>query len=175
MFGFFRNKKEVAISDQIWQSQHAKWEACAKMATTNNRCTFIAWFPHTKDVLSAFLAARDVSANVILASEINSLKDDEITIFVEHHPLADKEQELFLKLNLHHVPVLSSLDEPLFSLFGGENTIRLMKKMGMHEGEIVSHPMISKSIRNAQRKIARKVTAEIKTDSQEEWLKKNVK
>ncbi|MEP2669352.1 MAG: hypothetical protein ABJH04_10180 [Cyclobacteriaceae bacterium] len=175
MFGFFTNKSpEVAISDQVWMSQQSKWKACLKMTEANNQCVFVAWFSNTIEELTAFLAAYNVEASIVLASDITS-SDHELLIFVEHYPLAEVEQALFLKLNLNKVPVLSSLDEPLFSMFGGEKTIQLMQKLGMKEDEIVSHPMITKSIRSAQQKIAKKVAVEIKAPSQKDWLKKNVK
>jgi len=65
------------------------------------------------------------------------------------------------------------LDEPLFSLFGGEKTIQLMRKMGMKEEEIIAHPMINRAIKNAQQKIASKVRAEVKADSAVDWFSKN--
>lgn len=175
MFGLFKSKSpEVTISDQVWMSQQSKWRACLKMAQANKQCVFVAWFSKTKEELTEFFSTYDVEAAVVLASDV-SLLDNQLLIFVEHYPLSEVEQALFLELNLNKVPVLSSLDEPLFSLFGGEKTIQLMQKLGMKEEEIVSHPMITKSIRNAQRKIAGKVTVEIKAESQRDWLKKNVR
>jgi len=176
MFGLFKSKTpEVSISDQVWLSQQSKWNACLKMALANDQCIFVAWFSKTKEDLSQFLENSDVVSSVELASDISASVNNGLYIFVEHYPLSEVEQELFLKLRLSKVPVLSSLDEPLFSMFGGERTIQLMKKMGMKKDEIVSHPMITQSIRSAQRKIAKKVEVELKGESQEEWLKKNIK
>jgi hypothetical protein len=176
MFGFFKSKTpEVSISDQIWLYQHSKWNACVKMAEANSQCIFVAWFPNTKAELSEFFKVHGVNSPVLLARDLTASSENGLLIFVEHYPLSEVEQELFLRLGLNKVPVLSSLDEPLFSMFGGEKSIQLMKKMGMNDDEIVSHPMITKSIRNAQRKIAGRVQVELKADSQEEWLKKNSK
>ncbi|MEQ9413160.1 MAG: hypothetical protein RIF39_04985, partial [Cyclobacteriaceae bacterium] len=130
-------------------------------------------FPKTKTELSAFFEAHSVNSTILSAEELTASSENGLLIFVEHYPLSEVEQGLFLRLGLNNVPVLSSLDEPLFALFGGEKSIQLMKKMGMHDDEIVSHPMIAKSIRNAQGKIAKKVGTELKADSQEDWLKKN--
>lgn len=175
MFGLFNSKSpEAAISDQVWMSQQSKWNACLKMAEANKQCVFVAWFSKTKEELTEFLATSNVETSIVLARDITS-SDHQLLIFVEHYPLSEVEQALFLRLNLNKVPVLSSLDEPLFSLFGGEKTIQLMQKLGMKQDEIVSHPMITKSIRSAQRKIAEKVTVEIKAESQKDWLKKNVR
>lgn len=176
MFDFFKSKiPEVSISDQVWLYQQSKWNACLKMVEANSQCVFVAWFPKTKAELSKFLKEQGVTASVISASDLTSSDNNGLLIFVEHYPLAEVEQKLFLRMRLNNVPVLSSLDEPLFFMFGGEKSIQLMKKMGMNDDEIVSHPMITKSIRNAQQKIASKVEVELKAESQEEWIKKNSK
>jgi hypothetical protein len=49
-----------------------------------------------------------------------------------------------------------------------------MKKLGVKDDEVLGHTMISKSIRNAQEKIAAKVRVEKKTKSQQEWMRVNV-
>ncbi|MFZ1806827.1 MAG: hypothetical protein WAU36_06390 [Cyclobacteriaceae bacterium] len=176
MFGLFKSKTpKVSISDQVWLSQQSKWNACLKMAAANDQCIFVAWFSKTKDDLSQFLESNDVVSSVVLARDVTASERNGLYIFVEHYPLSEVEQALFLKLRLNKVPVLSSLDEHLFSMFGGEKTIRLMEKLGMEKDEIVSHPMITQSIRSAQRKIAKQVEVELKAESQQEWLSKNIK
>lgn len=176
MFGLFENKNpEVSISDQVWLSKQSKWDACVKMAFADSHCVFVAWFPHTKEELSVFFDQHKMKPILMLASDIKLSRPDGFLIFVEHYPLSEVEQELFKKLNLSNVPVLSSLDEPLFAMFGGEKSIQLMKTMGMKEGEIVSHPMITQSIRSAQKKIAKKVRVELMAESQKAWLDKNLK
>lgn len=176
MFGLFKSSnREVTISDQIWLYKQSKWEACLKMATANNQCIFVAWFLETKEELQEFLSGYEVEPSVMLANDVIPSHPKGLLIFVEHYPLPEVEQALFLRLNLDDVPVLSSLDEPLFALFGGEKNIHLMKRLGVMENDIVSHPMITKSIKNAQQKIAKKVKAEKKATSQKEWLDKNLK
>jgi len=39
-------------------------------------------------------------------------------------------------------------------LFGGEGTIDVMKNLGLTEDEVIGHSMVTRSIRNAQDKIA---------------------
>jgi preprotein translocase subunit SecA len=46
-----------------------------------------------------------------------------------------------------------SLEDDLMKLFAGETTMRLLSRLGMKEGESIEHPMLSKSIENAQRKV----------------------
>jgi preprotein translocase subunit SecA len=53
-----------------------------------------------------------------------------------------KEQELYEKLGLTKVTLYSSLDEPLFTHFGGDKITNLVKQMGMKEDEAIEHALI---------------------------------
>ncbi len=46
-----------------------------------------------------------------------------------------------------------SLEDDLMRLFGSDRIARLMDRMGLKEGEVIQHSMISKSIERAQRKV----------------------
>jgi len=46
-----------------------------------------------------------------------------------------------------------SLEDDLLRIFGSDKIAGLMDKMGMAEGEPIEHPMLSKAIENAQRKV----------------------
>ncbi len=46
-----------------------------------------------------------------------------------------------------------SLEDDLLRIFGSDKISGLMDKMGMEEGEPIEHPMLSKAIENAQRKV----------------------
>lgn len=46
-----------------------------------------------------------------------------------------------------------SLDDHLMRLFGSERISKLMDRMGLEEGEVIQHSMISKSIERAQKKV----------------------
>ncbi len=46
-----------------------------------------------------------------------------------------------------------SLEDNLMRLFGSERIGRWMQRLGMKEGEVISHPMVTKSIERAQRKV----------------------
>ncbi|HEU5292145.1 MAG TPA: hypothetical protein VFU05_15955, partial [Cyclobacteriaceae bacterium] len=83
-------------------------------------------------------------------------------------------QELFTNLNLKEIPVTSSLDEPLFQHFGGEKLIDTMKKLGMKEDEVIGHSFVTSAIRNAQKKLEKKVRIEKTANGAEEWFRLNV-
>ncbi|MGM0509340.1 MAG: preprotein translocase subunit SecA [Fusobacteriota bacterium] len=46
-----------------------------------------------------------------------------------------------------------SLEDKLMMLFGSERVASVMDKLGLEDGEPIEHPMISKSIENAQKKV----------------------
>jgi preprotein translocase subunit SecA len=46
-----------------------------------------------------------------------------------------------------------SLEDDLMRLFGSERIIKLMDRMGIEEGEVIQHSMITSSIERAQRKV----------------------
>jgi len=46
-----------------------------------------------------------------------------------------------------------ALDDELMKLFAGETTMRVLSRLGMKEGDAIEHPMLSKSVERAQRKV----------------------
>src|SRR5690606_41548145 len=46
-----------------------------------------------------------------------------------------------------------SLEDPLMRLFASERISNLMVKMGVEDGEVMQHSMLTKSIERAQRKV----------------------
>ena len=46
-----------------------------------------------------------------------------------------------------------SLEDNLMRLFGSERIAKMMDRMGLEEGEVIQHSMISKSIERAQKKV----------------------
>ncbi|PKL34021.1 MAG: hypothetical protein CVV40_00140, partial [Planctomycetes bacterium HGW-Planctomycetes-2] len=46
-----------------------------------------------------------------------------------------------------------ALDDDLMSMFAGPTTMKILSRLGMKEGDAIEHPMLSKSIVRAQRKV----------------------
>ncbi len=46
-----------------------------------------------------------------------------------------------------------SLEDELMKLFAGDGTLSLLSRIGMKEGDAIEHPMLSKSVERAQRKV----------------------
>ena len=45
-----------------------------------------------------------------------------------------------------------SLEDNLMRLFGSERIAKVMDRLGLKEGEVITHSMVSKSIERAQKK-----------------------
>ncbi|MFQ6676146.1 MAG: SEC-C metal-binding domain-containing protein, partial [Fidelibacterota bacterium] len=46
-----------------------------------------------------------------------------------------------------------SLEDDLMRLFGSERIARIMDRLGVEEGEVITHPMVTRSIERAQKKV----------------------
>ena len=46
-----------------------------------------------------------------------------------------------------------ALDDDLMRMFAGETTLRFLSRIGMKEGDAIEHPMLSRSVANAQKKV----------------------
>ena len=46
-----------------------------------------------------------------------------------------------------------ALEDDLMRLFGSERIARIMERMGLKEGEVIEHPMITRSVERAQKKV----------------------
>ncbi len=46
-----------------------------------------------------------------------------------------------------------ALEDDLMRLFGSERIARIMERMGLQEGEVIQHPMITRSVERAQKKV----------------------
>jgi hypothetical protein len=177
MFNLFRKKEPaIKIIDKVWMNESSKRKALIEEWKKNKNVVFVFWFDETLQTFEIELAKQTTeAAKLFTAREVSSVHiGSNPLIFAEHYPLPEKENNLFQKLGLKEATVWSALDEPLFQLFGGERIIELMKKLGMNEEEAIEHSMISKSIGNAQEKIASKVNIEQSSRSQKDWFQKNM-
>ncbi|MBK8877624.1 MAG: hypothetical protein IPN74_03455 [Haliscomenobacter sp.] len=94
-------------------------------------------------------------------------------LFLEHYPLLSREHRIFTGWKPAQVLFLTALDEPLFSRFGGERLVNLVQQLGLEETENLEHPMITKSISRAQRKLDEALKGgDILAESQAEWFEK---
>ena len=178
MFKLFqREDSKPKVSDRVFMHQQAKWNYCQKLLTEDPKTIFIGWFDDTIGELENFFRRYTSSPPAILnARTIHKAQvEGSPIIFVEHHPMKSKEELAFGQLGLKKVIVLSSLDEPLVKMFGGEKLIDIMQKLGMKEDELIEHKMVSQSIANAQKKIEERMIVEQSVRSQSDWLERSLK
>lgn len=175
MFNLFKKKQPgVKIIDRVLVSDAAKYQSMLTLRERDPDIVFVFWFDESLEQAASFFNAVPDGPVLLTAREAATAQlAGRTPVFAEHHPLSTKELELFQKLNLETVIVYSSLSEPLFRLFGADRIIRLIQQLGMKENEVIEHAMITRSIRNAQEKIARKVLVELPARSQALWLEKN--
>ncbi len=176
MFSFFK-KKEAGpkVTDVVFAKKQGKWNALVNAAKQHPNTVFVAWFDESMEALQQYFQQQNITAEVSSYRQLHSgLIGNRPVIFIEHHPLKAKEQQAFSSMNENSISVYSSLDEAFFRHFGGDKITALLDKLGLQDNEAISHSMITKSIANAQEKLAEKVTIEQSAGSMEEWMQKNI-
>ncbi len=178
MFNFFGEKKQnnIVVKDKVWLCEGNKWKACMNVAKEGKSTVFAVWFDATYRKLETLFSSNGLPAdNIFVTRELARNYVQKVPlIFAEHYPLLTKEEELYQKLGLSTVTVYSSLDEPIFTHFGGDKFINLIKQLSMKEDEVLEHPLISSSIKNAQEKIYKAIEFEQSANTPDEWFLKNL-
>ncbi len=174
MFDLFKKSSNgVKVIDKVWLSQQAKWNACVQMIKLDPSILLVAWFEETFQEVTN---NPGLSQNVIRADNVSYDKTvGRMVVFAEHYPLASAEENIFVRLQLREVLVLSSLEEPFFMQFGGQATIDMIKKLTSNEDEIIGHSLVTKTITRAQESIAAKSGTDYPATSSKEWFSLNVK
>ncbi|MBL7726513.1 MAG: hypothetical protein JNM68_02455 [Dinghuibacter sp.] len=176
MFGWFKKKERgIAVTDLIFMGTPAKHRRLLAMAQQEQPPVFVCWFEETAEAVAQFFADNQVHNITVALPREAAQHRAAAYVFCEHHPSFKTEQQYFQQLALTEALVVSALDEALFTAFGGNRIISLMKSLGLEEDEPVSHAMVSASIKKAQEKTDNKLTGmEQPARSQEEWMKRNV-
>jgi hypothetical protein len=99
-------------------------------------------------------------------------------LVAERHPLRSRDDTV-LSFAAECPPSTSvtyfcSLEDGLFERFGGSRVLEVVRRLGMPENEAIEHPWVSKSIEDAQRKVAQRVRGEVPARSCSEWLQSNL-
>lgn len=186
MFGLFKQKKTIQVTDLIWKTERIKYDALIKQLQDNNKHILIYFFEDTKKSIVDELqtASINFSENTSSNAHILVLKSTQILqmssaenvniIFVEHYPLLSTEQKLkqhiLEVLNIQNVTFYTSFEDELLQLFGAEKILAIMEKMGFNENEPMSHNLISSSIEKAQQKIEEKVSIDTNTRQRKDWF-----
>ena len=168
---------ERIFVDRTYMTSAAKMNACLALAKEQSNTLFICWFADTlKKFKTAFQKQGLEETMVMDAKNIHSgMLINKTPVFTEHYPLHAKELALIEHWSLQQIVVYSAMDEALFLHFGSEKMLPLMKLLGMKEDEAIEHDFVTKSIIKGQDKIAAQVELEQLSNSQGEWMEKNIK
>jgi hypothetical protein len=151
-----------------------------KMGIKYENAPSLSSFLSSNNSSAVFLAPASLFKNSDIIRNYNEGGKKIEVLIMEHYPLPVKDEELLLGLQgifkeKSNPSFLVSFDEPLMKLFGADKIKQTMLSLGMKEDEMLSHPMISKAIKNAQQKIESKVQFSSHAVSSEEWFKMYLK
>jgi hypothetical protein len=193
LFGSKKRTSVEVVPDRIWLTTDAKFAGLAKEVEERSRSETAAILvvAHFPDVLARLnqLASQQTSGvpvkavvagnlDTALAARLNLVSSALIDIIVgERHPMpsADDDleefaQELPCRCRLsHHV----SLEDPVMKIFGGEWLQNTLTKLGMTEDEAIESQMVSRRIRQAQKKIEGGAYGSFDAESAAQWLEQN--
>lgn len=175
MFNFFKKKTPpFPVTDKIFMNSKARERAMFERLQNDPEIIFVHWFEDSYD-RSIYAAGEGYSERIYMTRDaLQGPHSARHFIFIAHYPLLKKEVETFEKLRLQNAEVWSSLDDPLLRRSGGDRIVEMMTKLGMKEEEIISHPLISKSIIKAQQKIEKSVPMEQSARDMDSWFRKNL-
>lgn len=99
-----------------------------------------------------------------------------VALFYGRYPRALREQELIARLPTEVDKFFcSSLDDPMFEIFGASNIKVILERLGLGDDECIQHAMVDKAILRAQEKLAKDVRTDVKANDEVEWFRKNTK
>lgn len=193
MFSFFKKSKHHRLDDQVYISRAISDQGFLtriKLLRLENPDVIALCFfemtkqriqPLTPDGMEIRLASdlgNEYSGSAF-RSKIQLMQRPDF-LFAEHHPHLEYENSIIANIETlcgdknPSIGFYTSLEEPLMQRFGAQDIIGLMRKLGMADHEVINHSMVTKSIANAQRKIAKHVPAIVSAKSQEEWMSLNL-
>ena len=176
MITLFKSKEPtIKIIDRVAFSESAKLEAMMTQWDSDKNTAFVFWFDESLRRAKLFFAGQTIEPVTLLSvREANNFQlQGGNAFFAEHYPLRSIEEEFYKKMKIKVLTIFSSLNEPLFNLFGAGKIIKAVKRLGIKGSEVIQHKLISKAIRNTQEKIEKKVLIDPSAQSQQEWLEKN--
>ena len=184
----FAKKEPELFRAKVMSTRTALNTHIASEVNSGKVMTLLFFASSQEDILR--LTTEHHRVNVVHAEQLsNASTQARIRTFVstagntvvlgERFPLSQEEQQLAKQLEQLGVamPMLAyaALDDLFFLQFGGERIANLMKSMGMDDREFIEHPMIQSAIKNAQTKLAQKISITSKTKSPEEWFRMHMK
>ncbi|OYP34456.1 preprotein translocase subunit SecA [Rhodopirellula sp. MGV] len=200
LFGRTTPKNVTIEVDSVWQTDQAKHNGISQEIERADRSDAvailtIAHFPDSLDWLQAIcescesetplmaVLAKELSADI--AAQLDVGPNDMIQLVVaERHPLTRVDDKVLKDFAAVlpcrcRVTYHLSLEEPLMQQFGGERISKMLEMLGMQPDERIESPIVTRAIRNAQKKISENVSpngpSDLRANSMQEWFDKNVR
>jgi hypothetical protein len=155
--------------DWVYISDDAKVNAVKKILDQIPDAVLIAWF---KDSVKKY--SKLLNADVAYGMQFNaSMAKGKTVLILERYPLKKRDFDLAERMQPEKIIYISSLDDPLLEMFGSDRIKNILEKMGAQPDEVLTHPMITKSLSNAQEKIQKRMITDPEVNSAEQWFALN--
>ena len=96
----------------------------------------------------------------------------------EHYPCYDRDQRVLALDKVWPMRIeftcYTGLDEPWLISFGAGRIREMLAQLGMDKDSVLEHPLLSRSIQSAQKRVAQQVSREQICESCEEWARRNL-
>jgi hypothetical protein len=120
--------------------------------------------------------ARDLHPDPFPPSE--PVSGDPVPVLVlERHPLREHDEDVVRFVEglgrPSRVTFHTHLGSPLMRMFAGEWVSGVLQRLGMKDDEAIESRMVTRQIKQAQDKIAKRVTGSADAESVEEWFQRN--
>ena len=174
---FFKKKqKKAEPSFQVYFTKLVKYQQMIQLLIEGNESSkLLYFFNQTKEEVSDLIAAAGISTCEILDARTYVNTTPEKVFLVETHPLASVTDQILSKLHPEtELHCFIGMDELLMKLFGSDRLMNMMKKMGAKSDEVISHTLVTVSIKKAQLKMDEKIPNPIdERESPELWADVN--
>jgi hypothetical protein len=171
----------------------------------NNPCLLISFFESETDQLQTFMQQHKldftrlddsvasgparttlylVNANDLVKSSVAGFLKQNVSafageaLFSGHYPMSATEHSALKGLSdsgYNRFIFCLSFEDPLLKMFGSQNILPLLEKLGLEEEESIEHAMVTQSIKRAREKVEGNLSHEIKAQSPEAWFALNLK
>jgi hypothetical protein len=171
LFSSFKGNKAAPRTDLVWQTYEAKVKGCVDFLKNNKVDICVAWFQATNDQFNQFFSNQyRVNYKVVMANTLFPFSlDNKNVLFLEHYPMFSIEENLLGKSKPVKITFINSLEDPILKIVGG-NISKMMDSLGMKKDECLEHPLISKSIIGAQKKIQKEIGFDFRAKSGDDWV-----
>lgn len=177
MFSFFK-KREVVPPVSVYADKVQMYRQLMTDLAESRQSVVVCFFEKTADELTELINAaqiRDIRL-VVAPVSADDLKAVEQVFIAEIYPTGSfytQTVKTISSAGKSVFKVVSHLDNPFFSHFGGDRLKALTVQLGMKSDEALTHPMIDRAISNAQSKTESGLAIERKAASMEEWFSIN--